>query len=319
MENTNPQGSESLTVNQAANALLGMMEPDEPTEEVQVQEEPEEQEEVQAEAQDESEDSDESESEESEPEQPKRKFKVKAAGEEVEVDEDELIKGYQRSKDYTQKSQQLAEQRKAIEAEQSKLSTLNQERQAYSQRLQAIDQFLSKQLQGENLESLKEVDPIGYAVKVAERTEKEKQLAVIRAEQQRIAQVQQAEQQQKLQAHLQSEAQKLVEVIPEFGTDKGQEIKRDIREYALNLGYTEQDLANLYDHRAVLALYKAMKFEKLQKAKPETLKKVQEAPKVLKAGTSTPPTKSEADKKAMQRLRSSGKVRDAANVFERFL
>lgn len=318
MENTNPTGSENLTVNQAAAALLGMMEPDEPTEEVQAQAEPEEQEEVQAESESESESVEDDDVEEA-PEQPKRKYKVKAAGEEIEVDEDELIKGYQRSKDYTKKSQEVAEQRKAIEAERAKLSQVEQERQAYAQRLQAIDQFLSKQLQGENLESLKETDPIGYAVKVAERTEKEKQLAVIRAEQQRIAQVQQAEQQQKLQAHLQSEAQKLVDVIPEFGTEKGQDLKRQIREYALNIGYSEQDLANLYDHRAVLALYKAMKFEKLQQAKPDAMKRVQEAPKVLKAGTSTPPTKSDADKKAMQRLRESGKVRDAANVFERFL
>ena len=318
MENTNPTGSENLTVNQAAAALLGMMEPDEPTEEVQAQAEPEEQEEVQAESESESESVEDDDVEEA-PEQPKRKYKVKAAGEEIEVDEDELIKGYQRSKDYTKKSQEVAEQRKAIEAERAKLSQVAQERQAYAQRLQAIDQFLSKQLQGENLESLKETDPIGYAVKVAERTEKEKQLAVIRAEQQRIAQVQQAEQQQKLQVHLQSEAQKLVDVIPEFGTEKGQDLKRQIREYALNIGYSEQDLANLYDHRAVLALYKAMKFEKLQQAKPDAMKRVQEAPKVLKAGTSTPPTKSDADKKAMQRLRESGKIRDAANVFERFL
>lgn len=318
MENTNPSGSENLTVNQAAATLLGMMEPDEPTEEVQAPAEPEEQEEVQAESEGESESVEDDDVEEA-PEQPKRKYKVKAAGEEIEVDEDELIKGYQRSKDYTKKSQEVAEQRKAIEAERVKLSQIEQERKAYAQRLQAIDQILVKQTQGENLESLKETDPIGYAVKVAERTEKEKQLSVIRAEQQRIAQVQQAEHQQKLQAHLQSEAQKLVDVIPEFGTEKGQELKREIKDYALNIGYSEQDLANLYDHRAVLALYKAMKFEKLQQAKPDAMKRVQEAPKVLKAGTSTPPTKSDADKKAMQRLRDSGKVRDAANVFERFL
>lgn len=318
MENTNPSGSENLTVNQAAATLLGMMEPDEPTEEVQAQAEPEEQEEVQDESESESESVEDDDVEEA-PEQPKRKYKVKAAGEEIEVDEDELIKGYQRSKDYTKKSQEVAEQRKAIEAERAKLSQVEQERQAYAQRLQAIDQFLGKQLQGENLESLKETDPIGYAVKVAERTEKEKQLSVIRAEQQRIAQVQQAEQQQKLQEHLQSEAQKLIDVIPEFGTEKGQELKREIRDYALNLGYSEQDLSNLYDHRAVLALYGSMQFKKLQQAKPDAMKRVQEAPKVLKAGTSTPPTKSDAEKKAMQRLRESGKVRDAANVFERFL
>ncbi len=46
---------------------------------------------------------------------------VKASGEEVEVELDELIKGYQQGTDYTKKSQALAEQRKAIEAERSHL------------------------------------------------------------------------------------------------------------------------------------------------------------------------------------------------------
>jgi hypothetical protein len=62
-----------------------------------------------------------------------------------------------------------------------------------------------------------------------------------------------------------------------------------------------------------------MKFEQLQKGKPETMKKVQQAPKMLKPGTSAPSTKSSQDKQVMQRLRQTGKVRDAAAAFERFL
>jgi len=62
-----------------------------------------------------------------------------------------------------------------------------------------------------------------------------------------------------------------------------------------------------------------MKFEQLQKSKPEIQKKVQQAPKMLKSGTSTPNTQSQQEKQVMQRLRQSGKVRDAAAAFERFL
>jgi hypothetical protein len=40
---------------------------------------------------------------------------------------------------------------------------------------------------------------------------------------------------------------------------------------------------------------------------------------MLKPGTSTPSTKSSQEKQVMQRLRQSGKVRDAAAAFERFL
>jgi hypothetical protein len=196
---------------------------------------------------------------------------------------------------------------------------VKQERQAYAQKLKALDSFLSQQNRGEDLEVLKETDPIGYAVKVAEQSQREKQLAVVRAEQQRIAQQQQAEQQQTLQNHLKYEAEKLASVIPELNTPKGDAIRKEIREYAKSVGWSEQELSSVYDHRAVLTLYKAMKFEQLQKGKPETLKKVQQAPKMLKPGTSTPNTQSSQDKQVMQRLRQTGKVRDAAAAFERFL
>jgi len=312
MENTNPQGSESLSVNQAANAFMSLMGRDEGAEQGQPEEQTEELEAVEeAEEQSEYED---------EPvEEVKPRYKAKVGGEEVEVELDELINGYQRSKDYTQKSQALAEQRKAIDAERQHLEQVKQERMAYAQKLQALDSFLSQQNRGEDLEVLKDTDPIGYAVKVAEQSQREKQLAVVRAEQQRIAQQQQAEQQQTLQNHLKAESEKLASVIPELNTPKGDAIRKEIREYAKSVGWSDQELSSVYDHRAVLTLYKAMKFEQLQKGKPETLKKVQQAPKMLKPGTSTPSTKSSQDKQVMQRLRQTGKVRDAAAAFERFL
>ena len=313
MENTNPQGSESLNVNQAASAFLGLI-GDEGAEQGQPEE-------IQAteEAVEESIETEAEYAEEQVEEQPKPRYKAKVDGEEIEVDIDELINGYQRTADYTKKSQALAEQRKAIEAERVHLEQVKQERQAYAQKLQALNQFLSQQDQGENLEALKESDPIGYAVKVAERTEREKQLAVVRAEQQRIAQQQQAEQQQSLQNHLKSEAQKLSAAIPELSTPKGDEVRKQIREYAKSQGWSDEELGSVYDHRAVVALYKAMKFEQLQKSKPEIQKKVSQAPKMLKSGTSVPPTKSQQDKQLSQRLKQTGKVKDAAALLERFL
>jgi len=166
MENTNPQGSESLDVNQAASAFEGLMGNSEEAEQGQSEEQTEE-----LQASDEVEYSE----EESEEEQPKPRYKVKAAGEEVEVELDELIKGYQQGTDYTKKSQALAEQRKAIEAERQHLEYVKQERQAYAQKLQALDSFLTQQNRGVDLDVLKETDPIGYAVAVAEQNQREKQ------------------------------------------------------------------------------------------------------------------------------------------------
>jgi len=309
MENTNPNGSESLDVNQAASALMGLMGDSEEAEQGQTEEQPEE---LQA--------SDEVEySEEESEEQPKPRYKVKASGEEVEVELDELIKGYQQGTDYTKKSQALAEQRKAIEAERSHLEYVKQERQAYAQKLQALDSFLTQQHQGVDLEVLKETDPIGYAVAVAEQSQREKQLAVVRNEQQRIAQQQQSEQQASLQNHLRQESEKLVSLIPELATPQGDAVRKQIRDYAKSVGWSDQELSSVYDSRAVMTLYKAMKYEQLQKSKPELNKKLVAAPKMMRSGTSVPQAKSSQDKQAMQRLRETGKVSDAARAFERFL
>jgi len=306
MENTNPQGSESLDVNQAASAFESLMGDSEEAEEGQAEGQSEE-----VETNDEVEYSEEE-------EQPKPRYKVKASGEEVEVELDELIKGYQQGADYTKKSQALAEQRKAIEAERQHLEYVKQERQAYAQKLQALDSFLSQQNQGVNLDVLKETDPIGYAVAVAEQSQREKQLAVVRNEQQRLAQQQQSEQQASLQNHLRQESEKLTSLIPELATPQGDAVRKQIRDYAKSIGWTDQELGQLYDSRAVVTLYNGMKYQQLQKSKPEVNKKLQAAPKMMRSGTSAPPTKSSSDKQAMQRLRETGKVSDAAKAFERF-
>ena len=307
MENTNPNGSESLDVNQAASAFESMMGDSEEADNSQAEGQPEELQET-----DEVEYSEES-------EEPKPRSKVKASGEEVEVELDELIKGYQQGTDYTKKSQALAEQRKAIEAERGHLEYVKQERQAYAQKLQALDSFLTQQHRGVDLEVLKETDPIGYAVAVAEQSQREKQLAVVRNEQQRIAQQQQSEQQASLQNHLRQESEKLVSLIPELATPQGDAVRKQIRDYAKSVGWTDQELSSVYDSRAVQTLYKAMKYEQLQKSKPELNKKLQSAPKMMRSGTSVPVTRSSQDKQVMQRLRETGKVQDAARAFERFL
>jgi len=310
MENTNPNGSEALSVNQAATAFENLM-----TDSDGVDNNQPEDEEVEASAQEDSAAEAEEEGVEAEPVQ---RFRFRANGSDVDVDVNELISGYQRGKDYTQKSQSLAEQRKAVEAERQHLEYVKQERQAYSQKLQAINDFLGQQNKAENVEELKEVDPIGYAVKIAEQYQRDKQLAMLHSEQSRIAQLQQSEQQNQLSNHLLTEAEKLARAIPEFGTAKGDAIRKDIREYAKSIGWTDEELGAVYDGRAVMTLYNGMMYQKLQSGKQDTLKKVSQAPKMLKAGSNSTVASSQ-DKQAMQRLKQTGKIQDAAAAFERFL
>jgi hypothetical protein len=312
-ENTNPNGSVDGSISGAANAFMSMIEPQ--SEEAQAQPEDREEVEFNADA-----NADDTGYEEEAVEEP-TKYRVKANGEELEVSLDELLNGYSRTADYQKKTQSLAEQRKAIEAERSKIADTARIRDTYAQRLQVIEQKLQEQSGTEDLSQLRENDPIGYALAVADRSEKEKQIQAIRAERQRVQQEQAQQQSQVLQSHVQQEQQKLVDLIPEFKDEaKAEVIRRDIRVYAKSIGFSDQELSQVYDSRAVTALYKSMMYDKLVAGKSGTLKKVQSAPKTLRPGTSNPKSSDqEAQKKDFERLRQSGNKKDAAKLFERFL
>ena len=316
-QNTTPEGSGELTVEGAANAFLSMMDREDGSDK--------EQPESASEANESDAESDEYESEVEQDddgeEQEQPTYLVKAAGEEREVTLNELIKSYQLGTDYTKKSQAVAEERKAVEAERQAVQEAKQMRDTYAQRLEMIEQMLVPQQQEENLEYLKETDPIGYSVKVAEMIQRDKQLAAVQAERHRINQQQEQDRQVQMQSVVAEEMQKLSSYIPEF-TDpsKGEAIRNDIRAFGKQIGFSDNELAAVYDSRAVLTLYKAMQYDKLVASKPAITKKVNEAPKAIKSGVSKPrDSNAEETRKLKARAKSSGSIRDAANVFERFL
>lgn len=321
-ENTNPQGSVDNSVSGAANAFMSFLEPQ--AEEAKAQPEPsaEQSEEYSDASQFEEQDvsAEEAESQEEEVEE-LPKYRVKVSGEEVEVSLDELLNGYSRTADYQKKTQSLAEQRKAVEAERVKIDEAAKTRETYAQRLQVIEQLLQQQDQGQDLASLKSEDPIAYAVAMAEKMERDKQLQAVQMERQRVQQEQQSHQQIQLQKHIQAEQAKLVEAIPEFKDDvKAEVIRRDIRNYAKAQGFTDQELSQVYDSRAVLALYKAAQYDKLMANKGVTSKKVANAPKTIRPGTSNPQSsENESVKKDRAVLRQTGNKKDAVRLFERFL
>jgi len=329
---TPEQGSGELTVNEAAAKFEGFLSAGEDSNEqpdtVETEQEDSADYEEAAEATEdevvdaddvEVEDDDESEVEEEELEE--TRYTVKAAGEEKEVTLEELMQGYQLGADYTKKTQELAENRKAVEAEARAIIEAKQVRDTYAQRLQAIEQFLTQgQDSSEDLADMKENDPIGYAVKVAELTEKKEQLAQVRAEQERIAQQQQADRQQEMARLVQQEATKLSQVLPEFSDPtKGEQIRNEIRNYGKSVGFTDNELSQVYDSRHVLMLHKAMMYDKLQKSKPAVNKKVAQAPKMVKSGTKVKEGNRDIRKQQLNKLKQTGKVRDAAALFENFI
>jgi len=331
--------SGNLTVTDAASAIEGMLSApedstqeqpevvEEQTEEVEEVEEteeetePEVEEEVEAEAEEEVEAEEESEVEEPEVVEEEQTFTIKAAGEEKEVTLDELKKSYQLGSDYTKKTQEVAEQRKVIEQEAKAIIEARKVRDDYSSKLQAIEQFLNGQNDNPaELVAMKENDPVGYAVKVAEMTEKKEQLQTIQAERARLAQEQQTESQAQMQKFVEQEQIKLAESLPEFSDKtKGEQVRNDIRSYGKKAGFTDEELSQVYDSRHVLVLHKAAQYDKLMAGKAGVKKKVAKAPKTVKSGAKVKQNVTDIQKKQMKRLQQTGSARDAAAIFENFI
>jgi len=260
--------------------------------------------------------------EEVEDEEPEVKtYKVKAAGEEVEVTEDDLIKSYQMEADYTKKSQKLSEDRKVVEANLAKIQESIAVRNEYAQKLEQVSQVLNDEFSSdEDLEQLRENDPVSFAVKIAERTENQKKLNIINQERQKVMQEQQLAQQQHMQQTVANESKKLVELMPEFSDKvKGEQIKKDIRSYGLSNGFTEQEMSAVYDSRHVLMLNKAMKYDQIMKSKAGTVKKVSKAPKTISKGKKVSNSQAAVQNKQRARLKASGSVEDAVSVFQNLI
>ena len=334
MTSDSMESGSDLTISEAASAFEGMLsapedsneqptEKEEDTQEAEVEEaevefEAEETEEVE-EAEEKTED--ESEIEDEEVVEEEQTFTVKAAGEEKEVTLDELKKSYQLGSDYTKKTQEVAEQRKVIDQEAKAIIEARKVRDDYAQRLQAVEQFLvGSNDSPEDLAAMKENDPIGYAVKVAEMTEKKEQLQLLQAEQQRIAQQQNSDRSANMQKYVEGEAQKLTQSLPEFSDKaKGEQIRNDIRSYGKKVGFTDEELSSVYDSRHVLVLHKAAQWDKLQASKSGVKKKVANAPKMVKGGAKVKQNATDRTKKQMQRLQQTGSARDAAAIFENLM
>ena len=325
------QGMESLNVEQAAGKIMSLMEQGEASQD-QPQEEPQEQEVVEAkETEEVSEEQVEEQTEEEEAPQPQT-YRVKAEGEEHEVTLDELVKNYQLEANVRKKMESLAHDKKELESLKGELSSKKaeqdeayqrhtQERQKYSEYINLLDQYLQGQNQQEDLSALKQNNPEAYLMKVAEQQERDKQLAIIRQEQHRLATEQQAENQKRLAQRLEAEKKKVADRLPDyFHPEKGKEVKKNMRDVALSVGYTDQELNATIDSRFAFLCDLAHEGLKARQAKPKVITKVKSAPKMIRSGVSQPSdSQSQRIRKLKSQAKKTGNIRDVANVFEAML
>jgi hypothetical protein len=246
---------------------------------------------------------------------------VEVDGEEITVEE--LKAANLRQRDYTRKTQELAEQRKTLEAQ---YSEIERERAQYAQMLPALQQRLEQKEQEPDWDTLYDTDPTMAAK--AERQwrkqqeERQAQIAAVQAEQQRVYALQQQKVQQMQEQYVSQQREILPEVIPEWRDSKvaAQEATQ-IRDFLLGEGFTEQDIGGLTNATLVKLARKAMLYDRGEtrvtaaKAKPKKARA-----KTLRSGSkaSQPRPKSDAQK-AIQNAKQSGRIQDAASAIKALL
>ena len=240
-------------------------------------------------------------------------FTVKVDGKEIEVTLDELQKGYSRTQDYTRKTQQVAEARKAAEAE---LQAVRAEREQYAQLLGALSEQVKVAAEPQiDWDRLYREDPIEYVRQREVMRENKEKAAAIQAEQQRLAEIAQQEQMHRFQAVKAKEAQALIEAIPSWKDPaKAKAEKAMLVELGQKMGFTPEELGNIFDHRVVLALRKAALYDQMQ-AKRQGIKPVtNNGPKPAKPGAAGRVSQMSDSVRAKQRLAKTGRVEDAASA-----
>lgn len=247
-------------------------------------------------------------------------YTVKVNGEEVEVTIDELQNSYSRQKDYTRKTQELAQQRKTVEEQQSEVA---KNEAIYKELLPKMEAALNEGLGEEpDWNALYQADPIGYVRERDLWNEKQQKLQAVQAEQQRLQEEAQAKQQEQIQNYMQYGDKQLLKIVPEWKDQSiAQKEKLAIREHAINdLGFTAEEINQVYDYRLLLGLRNSYLQTKTQKAvKKKPTQKASARNRVGKPGSVTRKNNSTPLKRSKQRLAKTGKVHDAAKVFEQLI
>ena len=240
-------------------------------------------------------------------------YEVKSDGQTHKVTLQELKDSFSKGQNYTRKSQALSEERGKLE------NALAEARQARDQAIHALEQAQQQNPQNtpektdEYWADLKKTDQLRYLVEREELNQSLRDHAEKNQQLQKLKTEKEADRQQELEKIVESEREKLLELIPEWSDSKlASKEKKLVVEFGLKQGFTETELDQAYDSRAVATMRKAALWDQLQDKK-KGIKPVKRTS--MKPGSKSGDPKKMSKGKAMERLKKTGRVEDAAGVF----
>lgn len=236
-------------------------------------------------------------------------FTVKVDGRDVQVTLEDLKRGYSGQAYIAKGMQEAAAARKEAEA----LSqTLQRERDQFLQTIEQISQRGFMQPPTAPDVALIDKDPIAY-----QKARAKYDIAMQEYQQQQQAiqyqrQQQQAAQQRQMQELVQGQMQALMQAIPEFGDpEKRPKLVGELTKVGVSTyGFSQQEMENITDARAVQVLHDAMKWRQLQAGKANAVKKP--LPKAVKPAAKRQQPQGLERERQLEKARKTGRVEDFA-------
>lgn len=216
--------------------------------------------------------------------------------------------------DYRRKTAEVAEARRAAQEAQARIQ---QERTQYASQLDVTLELMHKQLIGdqEALVELARTDPAAW---VAENAAFQQRVAAFQNavnQREQLSKAQRADEERAAQEWRKAERDRLLEKLPEWRDQaKASAEQKLIAETLLQTGYSQEELSELFDHRALVIARKAALYDQLQAAKAKQVKP--EPPKAIKPGAPKPPTEARNSdyQQALAKAKRSGRAEDIERV-----
>ena len=259
-----------------------------------------------------------------EDEQPSEEFELQYNGATEKVPKDRA-KALAQQGLYYERNQAQAEQhwkqaQEVTQAIQAQLQAVPELQEAnalvgmYQKAIESIDIAEMQQLATD--------DPAKYLAKLAEYNTLNRRLQEAESKRVQVAQQFTESQQRFQQEALKREREALFKAIPDWRDDaKFKQARGRILAYMAERGFSEQEVGSLMDHRALLVAYDAARFRESQTALKASAKQLGQKPAVAKpgAGASKAQIADEQTKALRQQLKKTGRLEDAAKLFERFV
>jgi hypothetical protein len=233
------------------------------------------------------------------------------------VKKSEAKAGYMKDADYRRKTAEVAEAKREAQAISERAQA---ERSHYANHLDAVLGRLQTQLIGDQrqLAELAQSDPAAWVAENAKFQQRYADYQAALAERQALGQRQQQAELASQTEYIRNEQKLLQEKLPEWNDHKVKTAEsQGIAQFLLDRGYTQEDLAALQDHRALLIVRDAWKATQAAQARvtAQTKQAKPQPGTVIKPGAPKAVKPNLALKEANERLRRNPDSLEALGAF----